>query len=584
MSSQLKGLAADVGRTPADENPDQSTEPAADTGREEDWGIAPPKSGMSRETKIGFAFVFMLLVVFGFVVYKKVEQNRLQKGDLLAGVEESSKSQPTPVEPAPEPTDPQNPIEEDSLPPDQGGDPFPEPTPVEPPPQEFSPDSWDRPTYDPRENQHQIASSPPPNGEDSTSIDQFPQDAGNSFAQQEPTPAEPFPADQFPEEPQQSEPTTVTVLPTDDPSEFEPVPDSETQDQFAKAPEGQDFEPPEQFSLDPEPEPEPVEPDAAVAKSGGENTEFSPFPADLPDQSESASAPPEIDNEQFSAQSEPAPAPEGNPFGEIPESETVQSAPSEGDPFAHSSDETNSKASTPPAFEADPAPTELAQPNPLPVADDTATEITQVEGPGFERPEEPTPQESPADSFAQLPTPADDVGFSEAPTLVPAGDEACVYKVRPGDNYWKISKAQYGTVRYFSALARYNEKRIPDPKRMRPGMKVLTPARKVLEAQYPDLFPRFANAGSVANVGHEAGGKAGFFVDAKGRPMYRVGKNDTLGGIAQKHLGRFSRWVEIYRMNQHRLKDPNALTVGDVLELPANASRVNMVQHASGVR
>ena len=73
-------------------------------------------------------------------------------------------------------------------------------------------------------------------------------------------------------------------------------------------------------------------------------------------------------------------------------------------------------------------------------------------------------------------------------------------------------------------------------------------------------------------------------MDANGAPMYRVGADDTLGGIAQKHLGRFSRWVEIYQINQHRLKDPNALTLGDVLELPADASRVSMVRQASGIR
>ena len=69
-----------------------------------------------------------------------------------------------------------------------------------------------------------------------------------------------------------------------------------------------------------------------------------------------------------------------------------------------------------------------------------------------------------------------------------------------------------------------------------------------------------------------------------GRPMYRVGPDDTLGGIAQKHLGRFSRWGEIYQLNRHRLKNPNALTLGDLLILPPDASRVNVVRQAAGIR
>ena len=523
---------------------------------------------MSRETKIGFAFVFMLLVVFGFVVYKKVEHNRAQKGDLLAAVEESS-SKAQQEETVPPTHDRQNPIEDNSFPPVQSGDPFPEPAPVEPA-------SWDQQTFGP---DPQFARSPS-GGDGSTSINQFDPGPGNEFAQQEPTPVEPFPADHFPAK-QESEPTTVTVLPTAEPSEFEPVPVPDNQDQFAQAPVPPGFEAPAQFAPEPEP---------AVAKSGDPGGgSFNPFPADeLPAQREPSPAPAEFDNEQFSARSEPAPAQAGNPFGSVPEIESPQAA---GDPFGAAPENAGADSSAPPTFEPEqirqiePAPTELAQPNPLPVHDAAPTEITPVDGPGFEITGGQIPQELPADSFAQLPTAQENVGFSEAPTLVPSGKETGVYVVRPGDNYWKISKAQYGTVRYFSALARFNAKRIPDAKKMRPGMKVLTPARQVLEAQYPDLFPKFAaNTEGVSNVGHRAGEKAGFFLDTKGAPMYRVGQNDTLGGIAQKHLGRFSRWVEIYQLNRHRLKDPNALTVGDILQLPANASRVNMVQHASGVR
>ena len=150
-------------------------------------------------------------------------------------------------------------------------------------------------------------------------------------------------------------------------------------------------------------------------------------------------------------------------------------------------------------------------------------------------------------------------------------DEIDVYEVRPRDNYWTISKTVYGTGRYFTALARFNRSRIPDPKKMRPGMKVLVPTREALEQANPDLFPK-----RVLNT-DPAGADSGFFMDENGTPRFRVGKEDTLGSIAHAHLGRFSRWTEIYQLNRQRLNDPNKLTPGTELQLPQDASRVRVV-------
>ncbi len=59
--------------------------------------------------------------------------------------------------------------------------------------------------------------------------------------------------------------------------------------------------------------------------------------------------------------------------------------------------------------------------------------------------------------------------------------------------------------------------------------------------------------------------------------MYRVGSDDTLTGIAQRHLGRASRWTEIYDQNRDVLKTPNDLTLGTVIRLPDDASRLSLV-------
>ena len=162
-------------------------------------------------------------------------------------------------------------------------------------------------------------------------------------------------------------------------------------------------------------------------------------------------------------------------------------------------------------------------------------------------------------------------------------DRPSVYVVRSGDNYWNISRKQYGAGRYYKALARYNRQRIPDPQKMRPGMKVLVPSRELLEQRFPELFPRRRTVAAIGNSsGHHK--SPGFFTSTTGEMLYRVGPNDTLTGIAKRHLGRASRWVQIYGLNRRHISDPGRLKIGTVLHLPADASRVQLVRDARGLR
>jgi hypothetical protein len=145
--------------------------------------------------------------------------------------------------------------------------------------------------------------------------------------------------------------------------------------------------------------------------------------------------------------------------------------------------------------------------------------------------------------------------------------ECDICEVLPNDNYWRISQRVYGTSQYFSSLALYNRQRIPDPKKLRPGMKVLIPDPKLLEEKYPEFFK---------DRDLEAKPAVGYFLKSDGNPAYRIGERETLSEISQKHLGRASRWIQIYRMNQHILKDPNKLKPGTVIALPDDATNVHL--------
>jgi len=227
--------------------------------------------------------------------------------------------------------------------------------------------------------------------------------------------------------------------------------------------------------------------------------------------------------------------------------------------------QTQTLVQTSPSQSQDATPTTASQPK------TAADENSMASDPAFMF----APVEIPSDEPAPLPTAAPQPQFGMAQYAyengirqVAASSEDCdICVVKHNDNYWTISKRMYGTARYFSALALFNQHRIKDPKKIRPGMKVLIPDPKRLEEKYPELFREFQQKETKP---------PGYFLQKDGKPAYRVGEKETLSEISQKHLGRASRWMEIYRMNQQRMTDPNRLKPGTVLALPDDATAVNI--------
>ncbi len=170
-----------------------------------------------------------------------------------------------------------------------------------------------------------------------------------------------------------------------------------------------------------------------------------------------------------------------------------------------------------------------------------------------------------------------------------AGD-AQTYVVQPNDNLWSISRKRYGAGRYYKALGLHNRQTIPDPKMMKPGIVISTPDVSLLEQKYAESIPKLAPVDATPTVTTTQSRRttetepAGYFVAADGVPMYRVGEQDTLTGIAKSHLGRTTRWVQILEMNRNVLRDGNDLKIGTVLRLPADASRVQVVGTARDYR
>ena len=55
---------------------------------------------------------------------------------------------------------------------------------------------------------------------------------------------------------------------------------------------------------------------------------------------------------------------------------------------------------------------------------------------------------------------------------------------------------------------------------------------------------------------------------AAGQSVYKVKPGDTLSAIARDHLGKMSRWPEIWEANKGRIADPNLIEIGWELVLP----------------
>ncbi len=163
------------------------------------------------------------------------------------------------------------------------------------------------------------------------------------------------------------------------------------------------------------------------------------------------------------------------------------------------------------------------------------------------------------------------------------------YLVEKGDNFCAISKKVYGSEKYYLALAAHNRDRVADPCRMYPGLIVVAPPRETLEQQHAALIPKPKVQMEAKGDQPHAAKKVtvlppGIFLDDKGNAWYRVGKGDTISGIAQAYLGRESRATQIVELNPSRLADPHKLQLGQELRLPNDASRVRIASKEPAAR
>lgn len=195
-------------------------------------------------------------------------------------------------------------------------------------------------------------------------------------------------------------------------------------------------------------------------------------------------------------------------------------------------------------------------------------------------------------------------------TFASQAGNAGSYTVQEGDSYWNISKKVYGTAKYFQVLADHNRNTIADPQKMKTGAVIQTPDAAVLQGRLKTVLrpsptalsgrieasgraDRSGSAGSSSSATESVvvsrrettpDEQSGILFNEQGYPMFKIGETDTLTSIASDHLGRASRWQQVYNMNRDQLQSPDKLHIGMLLKLPADASRVPLVDRTSSLR
>ncbi|MBI3829950.1 MAG: LysM peptidoglycan-binding domain-containing protein [Planctomycetes bacterium] len=184
----------------------------------------------------------------------------------------------------------------------------------------------------------------------------------------------------------------------------------------------------------------------------------------------------------------------------------------------------------------------------------TTTQDPRLNNPMVEVP--PVPPGPPKTPKAGQPMPIKGVVQPDPKSPETAGPEN-VYVVQPGDSLSSISNKNFPgrTQTGIKAILAANKDTLPDPNRLKVGMKLKIPA---LAEKAPVAAIPAEHSDKPAPAPKLAEGSEG---------TYTVQAGDTLEKIARKLYKDGNRWNDIYEQNRDKLSDPSRLKVGMQLKV-----------------
>lgn len=146
------------------------------------------------------------------------------------------------------------------------------------------------------------------------------------------------------------------------------------------------------------------------------------------------------------------------------------------------------------------------------------------------------------------------------------------YTIQEGDSIYRIAITQYGDGTLWSRLREFNPGKIGSEGELRDGVVIELPPKDVLLGQAvlpppgvkptPQSTPRRESPTKIDSPQKRDGNGPGYTV-------YVVQRGDDLGVVAKKTLGSVKRWREIAAANKDVLPDPDMLSEGLKLRIPA---------------
>jgi nucleoid-associated protein YgaU len=240
--------------------------------------------------------------------------------------------------------------------------------------------------------------------------------------------------------------------------------------------------------------------------------------------------------------------------------------------------------------------TDMAQANPMPVPTNESIYIDYVAQKAVDqvqpviplRQAEPPRQEQPI-SVPQRPEPAEQqqntttpLRLEDAFVTVPSGNKT--YTVKSGDNLGKIARAVYGDVlgnklEVVEKLFEANQDKLFTPDKVIVGQVLRIPdlnpskrqeARAAREPDHQDQDEESSPALLDRIRGLFSGDSSDNPSSSGSSTKYYVVKDyDTLWEIADEKLGSGARFKDIIKLNKDKIKDPDDITVGMKLRMPA---------------
>ena len=156
-----------------------------------------------------------------------------------------------------------------------------------------------------------------------------------------------------------------------------------------------------------------------------------------------------------------------------------------------------------------------------------------------------------------------------------ASDSVRIYIIRPGDNLSHIAARELGDMTLADNIFLMNRDVIADPDHLQVGMRIRLPAKDQIAPPATPVPPR-----PTRNV--EPTPVATPVVTPVPTPqppanrnarVHRVAPGDTLSSISRRYYGSSAGWRFLYESNANVIPNPNQLTVGTELVIPAYGER-----------